>query len=583
MVCPNDMEELVLASEDPLLGTIIGGYQVLKRLGLGGMGAVYAAIETTIGKRAALKIVHPHLSNDPRLPSLLAEAKAVNAIGDVGIVDVYGFGTLPDGRSYLVMELLEGEPLETVMARHKFGILEAIELVLPLLSALEAAHSAGFVHRDIKSANVFIVRNPNRASFPKLLDFGIAQQVTTRSSHAMGTPDYVAPEQAANQNLGPHSDLYSLGCLFFELLTGHLPFRHSDPQQVVRMHQGLARPRVRAERSEVPEKLDALVLALMQVDPAERPSAPQVRSTLVELRDALKPKPRRWPLIAGAALVGALGLAAFFLRPPPENAPAGVGSDPVARAVAAAAEQVTRALDARTPLLALDKLLSAEGAFPARPEWVALRGKVGATLRHEAQMGVDRGDSEKALALLAAAARLAPVAPDDPLASLARRLAFAQRNGMVRVGDVFIDRYEYPNRKGAVPVTKVDWAEAVALCTKSGKHLCTEAEWQMGCGKQRYPWGDSLGKGRCFTRGSEKEKGPAASGSMSGCVGPTGIFDLVGNVAEWTASPLREGAPQRVTRGGSFGQSDSKLSCDARDYVLPGLGGAAYLGLRCCL
>ena len=129
VVCPHDGTEVVRAAVDPLVGTDVGTWRVLKRLGVGGMGAVYEAVETTIEKRVALKIVHPHLSDLPELPSLVAEAKAVNAIQDRGIVDIFGWGRLPDGRQYLVMELLEGEPLERLLARKgRLSLAEVLEI-----------------------------------------------------------------------------------------------------------------------------------------------------------------------------------------------------------------------------------------------------------------------------------------------------------------------------------------------------------------------------------------------------------------------------------------------------------------------
>ena len=585
VVCPNDGHELVSAEKDPLLGVTIGTYRVLKRLGVGGMGAVYEAVETTIDKRAALKIVHPHLSNDPRLPSLLAEAKAVNAIGDEGIVDIYGFGTLPDGRSYLVMELLEGELLQSRLgAKGKLELREVIDLAVPLLQALEAAHSAGFVHRDIKAGNVFIVRRTHRAPFPKLLDFGIAQKITIHSAFALGTPDYVAPEQAANRNVGPKSDLYSFGCLLFELLTGQLPFINSEPTALVKLHQTAPRPSIRTLEPKLPAAIDALVLALMQIEPTSRPaSAATVRQALLEVRATLEPaRRRRWPLAlaAGLLLAGAVGYA--WVSASGEGP--GPAAEPVALAAAKAGREIEAALEARDPA-AIDKLFSAEAAFPQRPEWIALRRRVMANLRVEIQQSLRRDEAEKALEQLATLTRLGPLAADEPLQLEAQRLSFALHNGMAHVGNVFVDRYEYPNRAGAAVVTHVDWPDAVKLCQGAGKHLCSEDEWQTACSGPDhlpFPYGQQFEKGRCLSQ-APKVREPGAAGALKRCVSAAGVFDLSGNVAEWTSSALREGAPQRVIRGGSFAQSDTKLSCDARDYSLPGQGGAPHLGLRCCL
>lgn len=572
-----------------MLGQMVGAYRVIKRLGVGGMGAVYEALEPNIGKRVALKIVHPHLSTDPRLPDLLAEARAVNAIGDEGIVNIFAFGTLPDFRSYLVMELLEGESLEVRLARQKrLTALEVIEIFVPLMQALEAAHAAGFVHRDIKTANIFVVQRPPRPPFPKLLDFGIAQRIKTKGD-ALGTAAYIAPEQASNTNVGAKADLYAVGCTLYELLSGQLPFIADSTAEIVRLQREAPRPSL-ANVEGVPAELDDLVRALMSVEPSARPaSAATVRTTLLELKAKLVAQaapPKRKP-VALLATVGVITLAviAFMvwrptgaqITPPPQ-------ADPVAMAAAKTQGEIEHLLEG-PPVGAVDALLAAEASFPQRPEWQALRGRVTAALRLEAQAALKKDDADRALASLASLGRLAPLPDDEPLLKEAKRSAFARHNGMVRVGDVFIDRYEYPNRAGSPPATEIDFADAVKLCEDAGKHLCSETEWETACrgaAGNAFPYGADFKAGTCVSKG-KKVKGPAASGAHASCVTAEGVFDLSGNVAEWTSTPLRDGAPQRVTRGGSFMQSDAKLACDARDYSLPGLGGAKHLGLRCCL
>jgi hypothetical protein len=344
----------------------------------------------------------------------------------------------------------------------------------------------------------------------------------------------------------------------------------------------------------VPDALEDLVRSLMSVDPAARPaSAATARAALVKIREDLllaqqpPPPPRRWPWLVGAAGVVTVGLVLFGALRPTEMVIAPLPppkEDPVALAAGKAAAEVEHQLEGSASN-ALDSLLAAEASFPNRPEWVALRGRVSAALRLEAQGALKKDDADGATKRLASLARLGPLPKDDALEVETKRLSFALHSGMVHVGSVFIDRYEYPNRAGSLPATKVDWPEAVKLCEEAGKHLCSEQEWESACRGESglaYPWGPKLEKDRCVTKGP-KVKGPAAAGSHAKCVGSAGVFDLTGNVAEWTSSPVREGAPQKVTRGGSFVQSDAKLACDARDYTLPGQGGAAHLGLRCCL
>jgi eukaryotic-like serine/threonine-protein kinase len=156
---------------------------------------------------------------------------------------------------------------------------------------------------------------------------------------------------------------------------------------------------------------------------------------------------------------------------------------------------------------------------------------------------------------------------------------------MVQAGELWIDRYEFPNRPGVAPKTRVDWQDAQTLCEKAGKRLCSEEEWERACtggpGRRAYPYGATFAKGRCVA--GKGQKGPGKAGSRELCASPEGAFDLSGNVAEWTSSQIHPGSPQRVIRGGYWVQSGAKVSCAARDYFLPGQGGAAHIGFRCCL
>ncbi len=593
VVCGGCGALLVEAANDPLIGQHVGSYRVVRRLGVGGMGAVYEGLETNIERKAALKIVHPHLARDPRLPSLLSEARAVNAIGDEGICDVFAFGTLPDGRPYLVMEFLEGQTLRAQLERDKkLDLTAALEILIPLTRVLEAAHAAGFVHRDLKSENVFIVQRNNRRPFPKLLDFGIAHSVRSIQGEALGTPGYSAPEQVTHTNVGPKADLYALGCLMFELVAGRLPFASEDSAVLMRMHRESARPSV-GGLAHVPASFDVLVRSLMATEPSHRPaSAGEVRARLVAIQAELSaaepratPKPRRavWGalLLLGLALIGG-GVWWWSRQEAPQALPVAPPKDSLAESAGRTAQAIEAKLE--HPEEALEALLAAEAAYPGRVEWAPLRASITASLRKRASASLHQGDALRGKAELALLARLAPLAETDPLQRGFARLTFARENGMVRVGEAFIDRYEYPNRQGARPAVKVDWEDAVKLCEGAGKRLCTEEEWEAACrsaGHTDFPYGKKAQKGWCVSKGP-RVRAAAASGSHPKCVTPEGVFDLSGNVAEWTASPVREGAPQRVIRGGSFKQPDGKTGCGARDYLLPGLGGSAHLGLRCC-
>ncbi|RKG98203.1 serine/threonine-protein kinase [Corallococcus carmarthensis] len=298
----------IVTIRDPLLFSQIGDFTVEERIGAGGMGVVYRATHSLIGKQAAIKVLRAELLA-PRLHErLLVEARAVNAIRHPGIIDIFGFGTLPDGRPYVVMELLEGRPLsEMLHNRTRLDVPTVLWMLDQMLSALGAAHRAGVVHRDLKPANVFVVEAPNAVPTIKLVDFGIAKLLESKESptsidgSVLGTPEFMAPEQIRGDTVGPTTDLYSLGVMAFQMLTGVRPFK-GDPVQVLFAHVDQVPPVPSSRVGGIPPELDTLVLQLLAKDPALRPpSAEAVQQQLLRvplepqsqtLAKPLGPKPR---------------------------------------------------------------------------------------------------------------------------------------------------------------------------------------------------------------------------------------------------------------------------------------------------
>ncbi len=604
ILCPNDGTELISPSFDPLVNTVIDGYRIIRRLGVGGMGAVYEALEVSSEQRVAFKIIHP-ASSDRRAALALQEAKAVNAVGERGIVQISAVGCLPDGREYLVMELLVGEALDVRI--HRKGVLslaETVEISTSLLATLEAAHRAGFVHRDLKASNVFIVQPTQGAEFAKLLDFGIATKETADLWLAQGTADYVAPEQAAGLGAGPEADLYAFGCLLFEMLTGHVPFAFDSATRVPKENRFSERPNLRFERPEVPEAVSALVVELMQAAPKDRPgSALAVTEALQraagpltpEAVSAKSPPRRRWPWLVGGALVVALGIAAALAArgvtkasPETQSGP----TDALLVAVSIEAAGIQAQLDAGLVTQpgegALDRLLSAQHAFPGRGEWPALHASVAASLVFTGRGALLAEEPERALECAAALERLEPKSAEAAAwVTDAHRIQFAREHGMVRMGKVFIDAYEYPNRAKVLPASKVDWAQANTLCNEQSKHLCSDEEWVAACqgaSHRKFAYGAELRAQRCNTKELRPKK-PArlASGSLLNCVSEEGVFDLAGNLAEWTSTAVTDKPTQRIIRGGSFKQPAKQSSCETREALIIGRGGADHLGFRCCL
>jgi serine/threonine-protein kinase len=336
-------------------GTMLGDYRVEGRIGQGGMGIVLSAIHPLIGKRAAIKVLKAALCTDPTsIERFVDEARVVNQIGHPNIVDVFTFGTAPDGRSYLVMEWLQGETLRERIARSRPLLPEICEIVQPLVRALAAAHACQVIHRDLKPDNVFLVTVPGERHLVKLLDFGIAKLVrndatsvaSTASGVLVGTPLYAAPEQAKGLAIDHRVDIYALGGLVFELLTGRPPFSGTTAMEVIAKHLIEIPPRASA-LARVPRELDDLVFAMLAKDPAARPALAEIASVLervsrgttpmaierdshdsiaVTTRRAVPDEPRSHQRIAIIALIAsilAIGAISIYLgRSAPEPRPA---------------------------------------------------------------------------------------------------------------------------------------------------------------------------------------------------------------------------------------------------------------------
>ena len=280
--------------EDPLIGLQVGEYRILEPVGEGGMGVVYRGVQPVIKKRVAIKVIKPaHASDESQVKRLVAEAEAVNAIGHRSIIDIFSLGTLPDGRPYIIMEFLDGEPLDTWLNRQGRPPLSvALELLIEMCGPLAAAHRAGVIHRDLKPSNIFLCNQPDGSKFLKLLDFGLAKRAmgldgsSAQTSQAMvsGTPDYMAPEQARALPISPRSDIYALGVVAFELLTGRVPFMGATPMDVMVGHVSKPAPRLRTFEPSLPEALDELIARMLAKEPEARPQTiEEVRSLLEDV------------------------------------------------------------------------------------------------------------------------------------------------------------------------------------------------------------------------------------------------------------------------------------------------------------
>jgi formylglycine-generating enzyme required for sulfatase activity len=313
-----------------MIGETLGGYRVLKEIGRGGMGAVYLAEHTRIDRKAAIKVLLPEFSaNAEMVQRFFSEARAASMIKHPGIVEILDCDVHASGVAFIVMEHLEGESLGAALARARSlagDLPSLVEIGAQIANAMAAAHGRGIVHRDLKPDNIFLASQlePRRPFKVKILDFGIAKlvadgerpMVETRAGMVMGSPFYMSPEQCRGEaDLGPASDIYSLGCILFEMECGRPPFALASAAELMAAHLAQAPPLPSSVEARTPAALDALLAAMLAKSPRERPAG--MEEVEARLRDiAASTSPARTEILpartgdahalpAGAAPLGA--------------------------------------------------------------------------------------------------------------------------------------------------------------------------------------------------------------------------------------------------------------------------------------
>ncbi|MCC6555492.1 MAG: serine/threonine protein kinase [Polyangiaceae bacterium] len=287
------------APQDPYIGRDLldGQFQILQKIGSGGMGAVYKAAQPAMNRMVAVKILHPKLAGRKDLVSRFRrEARAMSHLTHPNTVKVLLFGELPDGSLYIVMEYLEGKNLNQMVRREgPLPVERAIPVLIQVCGALQEAHMQGIVHRDLKPENIFLSTNGGLKDYPKVLDFGLAKVterelrpgsiMLTQEGMVFGTPEFMSPEQAQGKVLDARSDIYSLATILYEVLTGKLPFDARTPMEYIQMH--VTKPPIpldeRIPGKKFPAGLGAVLAKALEKRPEDR------YASAAELAEALKP------------------------------------------------------------------------------------------------------------------------------------------------------------------------------------------------------------------------------------------------------------------------------------------------------
>jgi formylglycine-generating enzyme required for sulfatase activity/tRNA A-37 threonylcarbamoyl transferase component Bud32 len=536
-------------------------YHVEKPLGAGGFAVVYLVRDLNLKRKLAVKVLSPDvIASRTALERFRREAETVAQLSHPNIVPLHFVGQ-KDDLVYLVMECVEGGSLaDRVEKEGRLPPEDVAQIIREVASALAYAHKRGVIHRDIKPHNVLIEAETGRCL---VTDFGIARTAEgsslTASGMMVGTPAYLSPEQVTGQPTDHRADIYALGVMGYEMLTGQPPFTGPTPTAVLMKRLAGAPTPIQKLRPDVPALLRDAVEGCMAQDPGERfqNAADIVRalggqtpvsaghSTAEYVLKTRRERRRRGAFLAAGAFVVVAGALAgvHFLKPSPPPAP---------------------------PRLDAGMLIVPGGLFT---------------------IGRDDGP---AIARPAHQVRVDSFALDVREVTAGEYAAYASAH-----------RAPLPWGQGApdssLPVTSVSWSEATNYCVSAhadGGRLPTEEEWEAaarGSEARRYPWGNDWDPAAANTEGSHRA-GPAPGGSFPLGATPRGFVDLIGNVWEWTSSRLvaypggsiPAGYPQGayVIRGGAYNTPDALATATLRGGVLPTVSdraGLAQTGFRCAM
>ena len=305
-----------MSQQDPFVGKIIDNrYEIQQRVGEGGMGVVYRARQMSIDRIIALKMLNAQMAQDPTwVQRFYNEAKACSRLQHPNTIRMFDFGQTQEGRLFMTMEFLDGISLRDATQKGPLAPQRVVKILIQCCASLAEAHSIGIIHRDIKPDNVFLLNMAGSPDFVKLLDFSVAKllqegdRMSTQAGVVFGTPQYMSPEQGRGLPLDARSDLYALGVLAFEMLTGMVPFHDENPMTVIQMH---LRAEIPAMPQQVPYSVQQIVRRAMEKDPARRyQSAGEMMQHCQQVFSELN---------GGGVSVGGGGVPRTMIAPMPQN------------------------------------------------------------------------------------------------------------------------------------------------------------------------------------------------------------------------------------------------------------------------
>jgi eukaryotic-like serine/threonine-protein kinase len=650
--CPFDGSPLIAGAKvDSIIGTIIDEkYSIDEKIGEGGMGKVYKATHIHMDHIVAIKILHPHLSSDhTALERFRREARATAYIRHPNAVTVSDFGVTKDsGIAYLVMELLEGIELrEKIKEKHHLDYEETFLIVQQTCGALHAAHLKGIIHRDLKPDNIWLFKGEDGLEHVKVLDFGIAKlkassEVSNLTQQGMivGTPYYMSPEQCRGEELDARSDIYSMGIILYEMLTGQVPFQAPTPMGIVLKHANEAPKPPHVFREDLPAPIERVVLRALEKQKEDRQEsaiqlAQELEAALYQAGIELKMLGTRTPQ-SFASLGAYSSLNSTQANPSPRETAETSRATPALAALATAVKGGD--IEANTPpmfgavssqpktyrqkisvilgmAILLGLVIAGYSLFRSKPQPTANSNaaakEVTTTKPNDAKPAAP-AVPEGMVLVPAGTFTMGYDGSDDPFERPAHKQtmeAFFIDVHEVTVGEYYdfmkAQNYRAPESwteawKGGnftenernLPVTGISWFDARQFAASLGKRLPTEKEWEYaarGTDNRLYPWGDEYDPILANLRETNKGK-PMPVGRYPGGASPFGVMDMAGNVIEWTesdsfrypGSTVSEAdlKPGKIIRGGSFRASKVQAMVTTR-FVLPTNEARPDLGFRC--